>query len=115
MKKLQKMKTNKERDSTMEYDDTKSLIENAEMGVDITDRTISKTVKNALESIKRNIQDESVSFEEIVFLQSHLEEIFILKDTELAQWAGLNEEGFQKYDNYYDYCLAEERGEFGDE
>lgn len=99
----------------VEYDDTKSLTENAEMGVDITDRTISKTVKNALEHIKRNIQDETVSLDEIVYLQNHIEEIFILKDIELAQWAGLDEEGFQKYDNYYDYCLAEEKGEFENE
>ena len=41
--------------------------------------------------------------------------IFILNDAELAQWAGLNEQGFQKYDNYYDYCLAEEKGEFENE
>lgn len=96
----------------MEYDDSKSLLENAEKGVDITDRTISTTVKNAFEHIKRNIADESVSLDEIIYLQSHLEEIFILKDSELAQWAGLNEQGFMKYDNYFDYCEAEEKGEF---
>lgn len=79
------------------------------------EHSISKREKEALEHIKRNIQDETVSLEEIIYLQSHLEEIFILKDTELAQFAGLDEQGFQKYDNYYDYCLAEEKGEFENE
>jgi hypothetical protein len=95
-----------------EYDDSKSLTENAMKGVDITEYSISKQEREALERIKRNIQDETVSLEEIVWLQDHLEAIFIIKDVELAQWAGLDEQGFQKYDNYYDYCLAEERGEF---
>lgn len=98
-----------------EYDESKSLTENAMNGVDITEYSISKQEKEALEHIKRNIQDETVSLEEIIYLQSHLEEIFILKDTELAQYAGLDEQGFQKYDNYYDYCLAEEKGEFENE
>ena len=98
-----------------EYDKSKSLTENAMNGVDITEYSISKQEREALEHIKRNIQDETVSLEEIVYLQSHLEEIFILKDTELAQFAGLDEQGFQKYDNYYDYCLAEEKGEFENE
>lgn len=77
--------------------------------------SISKQEREALEHIKRNIQDETVSLEEIIYLQSHLEEIFILKDSELAQFAGLDEQGFKKYDNYYDYCLAEEKGEFENE
>lgn len=98
-----------------EYDDSKSLTENAMKGVDITEYSISKQEREALGHIKRNIQDETVSLEEIVYLQSHIDAIFILKDTEFAQWAGLNEQGFQKYDNYYDYCLAEERGEFNNE
>lgn len=98
-----------------EYDESKSLTENATKGVDITEYSISKQEREALEHIKRNIQDETVSLEEIVYLQSHLEEIFILKDAELAQYAGLDEQGFQKYDNYYDYCLAEEKGEFENE
>ena len=98
-----------------EYDESKSLTENATKGVDITEYSISKQEREALEHIKRNIQDETVSLEEIVYLQSHLEEIFILKDSELAQYAGLDEQGFQKYDNYYDYCLAEEKGEFENE
>lgn len=98
-----------------EYDESKSLTENAMKGVDITEYSISKQEREALEHIKRNIQDETVSLDEIIYLQSHLEEIFILKDAELAQWAGLDERGFQKYDNYYDYCLAEEKGEFEDE
>ena len=88
-----------------EYDESKSLTENAMKGVDITEYSISKQEREALEHIKRNIQDETVS----------LEEIFILKDAELAQYAGLDEQGFQKYDNYYDYCLAEEKGEFENE
>ena len=41
--------------------------------------SISKQEREALEHIKRNIQDETVSLEEIIYLQSHLEEIFILK------------------------------------
>ena len=98
-----------------EYDESKSLTENAMKGVDIAEYSISKQEREALEHIKRNIQDETVSLEEIVYLQSHLEEIFILKDSELAQFAGLDEQGFQKYDNYYDYCLAEEKGEFENE
>ena len=98
-----------------EYDESKSLTENAMKRVDITEYSISKQEREALEHIKRNIQDETVSLEEIVYLQSHLEEIFILKDVELAQYAGLDEQGFQKYDNYYDYCLAEEKGEFENE
>ena len=98
-----------------EYDESKSLTENATKGVDITEYSISKQEREDLEHIKRNIQDETVSLEEIVYLQSHLEEIFILKDAELAQYAGLDEQGFQKYDNYYDYCLAEEKGEFENE
>ena len=69
----------------------------------------------ASKTIKRNIQDETVSLDEIIYLQDHLDAIFILNDAELAQWAGLNEQGFQKYDNYYDYCLAEEKGEFENE
>ncbi len=98
-----------------EYDNSKSLTENAEMGVDITEYSISKQERKALEHIKRNIQDGTVSLDEIIYLQDHLDAIFILKDEELAQWAGLNEQGFQKYDNYYDYCLAEEKGEFENE
>lgn len=98
-----------------EYDKLKSLTENAMKGVDITEYSISKQEREALEHIKRNIQDETVSFDEIIYLQSHIDAIFILKDTELAQWAGLDEQGFQKYDNYYDYCLAEEKGEFENE
>ena len=39
--------------------------------------SISKQEREALEHIKRNIQDETVSLEEIIYLQSHLEEIFI--------------------------------------
>lgn len=98
-----------------EYDESKSLTENAMKGVDITEYSISKQEREALEHIKRNIQDETVSFDEIIYLQSHIDAIFILKDAELAQWAGLDEQGFQKYDNYYDYCLAEEKGKFENE
>ena len=98
-----------------EYDESKSLTENAMKGVDITEYSISKQEREALEHIKRNIQNETVSFDEIIYLQSHIDAIFILKDAELAQWAGLDEQGFQRYDNYYDYCLAEEKGEFENE
>ena len=98
-----------------EYDESKSLTENAMKGVDITEYSISKQERKVLEHIKRNIQDETVSFDEIIYLQGHIDAIFILKDAELAQWAGLDEQGFQKYDNYYDYCLAEEKGEFENE
>lgn len=49
-----------------------------------------------LDSIKKNIQKERVSYAEIAYLQSHKNEIKKRGDIELAQWAGISEREWNK-------------------
>ena len=48
------------------------------------------TYKKLME-IKKSIQNENISYSEIVYLQAHKPEIKAIDDIELAQWAGIDE------------------------
>lgn len=48
------------------------------------------TYKKLME-IKKSIQNENISYSEIVYLQVHKPEIKAIDDIELAQWAGIDE------------------------
>lgn len=50
---------------------------------------------HALERIRQAIEDENVSYSDIVELQNHTEEIKQLGDPILAEWAGIPEDEFR--------------------
>lgn len=45
-----------------------------------------------MDSIRESIENENISWGEIVWLQSHQEEVKVFGDELLAQWAGISEE-----------------------
>lgn len=47
-----------------------------------------------LDSIQESIANENVSYGEILWLQSHQEEVKVFGDELLAQWAGISEDEF---------------------
>ena len=47
-----------------------------------------------LDSIHESIANENVSYDEIVWLQSHQEEVKVFGDELLAEWAGIPEDEF---------------------
>lgn len=49
-----------------------------------------------LMSIKESIQEQNISYGEIVYLQDHKAEIKAIGDIELAQWAGMSEEEYNE-------------------
>ena len=54
-------------------------------------------IKERLRDIKKSIENENISYGEIVFLADHKEEVLESRDIELAQWAGIDEEEYQNY------------------
>ena len=53
-------------------------------------------VKKELESIKKSIEAECISQCEIAYLEEHQQDILELEDIELAQWAGITEEEWNR-------------------
>ena len=53
-------------------------------------------VKKELESIKKSIEAECISQGEIAYLEEHQQDILELEDIELAQWAGITEEEWNR-------------------
>lgn len=49
-----------------------------------------------LNSIRKSIQNENVSYGEIAWLQDHQNEVIKSGDVELAQWAGIEEDDFNR-------------------
>ena len=49
-----------------------------------------------LNSIRKSIQKENVSYGEIAWLQDHQNEVIKSGDVELAQWAGIEEDDFNR-------------------
>ena len=49
-----------------------------------------------LNSIRKNIQEGRVSMDEIIYLQDHKNDIKRNGDIELAQWAGISEDEWNK-------------------
>lgn len=49
-----------------------------------------------LESIKKSIENENISYDEIFWLQSHRKEVLESNDIILAEWAGISEEEWRK-------------------
>ena len=52
-----------------------------------------------LDSIKKNIEKERVSWGELNYLSDHKKDILKRGDIELAQWAGIEEDEFNQYQN----------------
>lgn len=52
-----------------------------------------------LVEIKQSILDEDVSYEELVYLQNHLDEVYDSNDILLAQWAGISEKDWNQHNN----------------
>ena len=50
-----------------------------------------------LETIRKSIERENISYEEIIWLQSHPNEVIETGDATLCEWAGIDEETFHKY------------------
>ena len=53
-------------------------------------------VKKELEFIKKDIEAECISQGEIAYLEEHQQDILELEDIELAQWAGITEEEWNR-------------------
>lgn len=51
-----------------------------------------------LDDIKKAIKDENISYEEIYWLDSHKKEVLEYGDPVLAQWAGISEKEWRKYE-----------------
>lgn len=54
-------------------------------------------MNETLKSIKKAIENEGVSYGEILYLQEHQDEVLKSGDIELAQWAGISERRWNKY------------------
>ena len=52
-----------------------------------------------LKAIKKSLKNESISYGEIAYLQSHQKDVLKSGDIELAQWADISEERWNKYHN----------------
>lgn len=52
-----------------------------------------------LAEIKQSILDENISYEELVYLQNHLDEVYDSDDILLAQWAGISEKDWNQHNN----------------
>ena len=52
--------------------------------------TVLEQIKNRLEQIRTSIESESISYEEIVFLQNHVD-VIDKSDIQLLEWAGVEE------------------------
>ena len=50
-----------------------------------------------LREIKKSIKNENISYGEINYLQGHQNEVLKSGDIELAQWAGISESRWNKY------------------
>ena len=55
---------------------------------------ISRKHSNTLKKIKQSIENESISYSEIFWLQNHQDIVKEYADIELAQWANIPEEEF---------------------
>ena len=56
-------------------------------------KLLEEDVFDRLEELSKSIEnEEGISYDDIVFLQSHKKEIKELGDVRLAQWAGIPEE-----------------------
>ena len=51
---------------------------------------------NSINSIKKSIQNNNISYGEIAWLQNHQKEVKKTGDIELAQWAGISESEWNK-------------------
>lgn len=55
----------------------------------------TETLKE-LNNIRKSIENECISYAEIVYLEEHKAEIKAIRDIELAQWAGMSEIEFNE-------------------
>lgn len=53
-------------------------------------------MNSTLRSIKKSIKNENVSWGELSYLEDHKKEILNSGDIELAQWAGISEDEWNK-------------------
>lgn len=49
-----------------------------------------------LKQIKKSIENECISYDEIFYLENHQKEVLATGDILLCQWAGITEEVFSK-------------------
>lgn len=61
----------------------------------VLDEQELESIEQELESIRESIQDECISYREIVYLQDHAD-LIDDDDVELLQWAGVSEEEYNK-------------------
>ena len=52
-----------------------------------------------LAEIKQSILDENISYEELLYLQNHLDEVYASNDILLAEWAGISEKDWNQHSN----------------
>lgn len=60
-------------------------------------------IKATLDSIKKSIESECISWGEIAYLQSHQQEVLETNDIQLAQWADISEEEWNRKELYTDF------------
>ena len=56
-----------------------------------------------LDSIKKSIENECISWGEIAYLQSHQQEVLETDDIQLAQWADISEQEWNRKELYTDF------------
>ena len=56
-----------------------------------------------LDSIKKSIENECISWGEIAYLQSHQQEVLEYGDIDMAQWADISEEEWNNGELYTDF------------
>ena len=57
-----------------------------------TPQKLTKNERNTFKNIRKAIDDESVSYDEILFLSEHQEKVKEYGDIVLAEWAGVPEQ-----------------------
>lgn len=57
---------------------------------------MKQDIVDILYMIKESIENEDVSWAELTFLTDHKKEILELGDIRLAEWAGIDEEEYQR-------------------
>lgn len=55
------------------------------------------SVREIIEGIRDDIENECVSYGGIIYLQAHQDEVLEMGDPVLAEWAGIPEEKFNNY------------------
>jgi hypothetical protein len=60
-------------------------------------------IKATLDSIKESIENECISWGEIAYLQSHQQEVLETDDIQLALWADISEEEWNRGELYTDF------------